>query len=68
MDSFPSPTEQFLQVLRDRESTIAYQLADSCESFKVSLLRRHQRVRFEVWQHLGYQFADVPNFELESLV
>src|SRR5438067_9453015 len=47
---------------------ITYQLADSREPFKVSLLRRHQRKRFEVWQHFRYQLADVPYFELECLV
>src|SRR5947208_2332277 len=47
---------------------ITYQLADSCEPFEVSLLRRHQRIRFEVWQHFRYQLADVPYFELECLI
>src|SRR5205807_3795761 len=47
---------------------ITYQLADSREPFKVSLLRRHQWIRFEVWQHFRYQLADVPYFELECLI
>src|SRR5436853_7607717 len=47
---------------------ITYQLADSREPFEVSLLRRHQRIRFEVWQHFRHQFADVPYLELESLI
>src|SRR5438309_9246195 len=49
-------------------SPIVHQLADSRESFEVSLLRRHQRIRFEVWQHFRYQLADVPYFELECLI
>ena len=47
---------------------ITDQLADSREPFKVSLFRRHQRIRFEVWQHFRYQFADVPYLELEYLI
>src|SRR5712691_4997309 len=47
---------------------VVHQLTDSRESCKVSFLRRHQRIRFEMWQHFRYQIANVPNFELEGLI
>jgi hypothetical protein len=61
-------TDNLFKTFTFEMSSFADQLTDSREPFKVSLLRRHQRIRLEVWQHFGYQFADVPYFEFESLI